>query len=77
MNSDTKATLAHCRQLVGRKIVDVVYSGDEGPDNEFEFVGLVFDDDAVAWILCDPEGNGPGHLDIERSKPVYTKAKKK
>lgn len=18
----------------------------------------------VAWILCDPEGNGPGHLDI-------------
>ena len=18
----------------------------------------------IAWILCDPEGNGPGHLDI-------------
>lgn len=22
-------------------------------------------EDKIAWILCDPEGNGPGHLDIQ------------
>jgi hypothetical protein len=21
------------------------------------------------WVDCDPEGNGPGHLEIEKDKP--------
>ena len=28
--------------------------------------GLRFDDGAVAWIQQDPEGNGPGHLALEK-----------
>jgi hypothetical protein len=31
--------------------------------------GLKFDDGTMAFILCDPEGNGPGHLEIQRSLP--------
>lgn len=51
-------------KLVGRKIVNVqllqdIYSGGNEP-----LAVLVFDDDSSASILCDPEGNGPGFIDI-------------
>lgn len=26
---------------------------------------LKFSNGYVAWIMCDEEGNGPGHLDIQ------------
>jgi hypothetical protein len=40
----------------------------KNPDNGEEEYGLVFKcrDGKIrtAWIMCDPEGNGAGHLDI-------------
>jgi hypothetical protein len=30
------------------------------------FYGLEFTDGSIAWIDCDPEGNGPGFLKIQR-----------
>lgn len=47
-------------QLIGKIIVKIARSVEE----DGTFYGLVFNDDTVAWILCDPEGNGPGCLDI-------------
>lgn len=26
--------------------------------------GLQFTDGTMAWILADPEGNGPGHIEV-------------
>ena len=52
----------HLSQLVGKTVTKVVKDG-EGYD---AFWGLKFDDGTVAFILCDPEGNGPGHLEIQK-----------
>jgi hypothetical protein len=47
-------------KLVGKKVTRVI--------REEEIYGLVFDDETVTWILQDPEGNGPGHLEIQEPK---------
>lgn len=47
-------------KLIGKQVVQVAKSDDEEP-----FYGLVFDDGTVAWIQCDPEGNGPGFLQLQ------------
>lgn len=53
----------HLGQLVGRKVTGLV----KDPSDPFAPVwGLRFDDGTMAFILCDPEGNGPGHLAIEK-----------
>jgi hypothetical protein len=51
----------HLNQLRGKTVKEVIVdpSHDLGP-----VYGLTFTDGTDAWILCDPEGNGPGHLDI-------------
>lgn len=52
----------HLGQLRGSLCVDIV------KDEDADWYGLVFraKDGSLrtAWILCDPEGNGGGHLDI-------------
>lgn len=57
--------VTHYSQLVGHKVVNVVR--DVG-DNET--YGLLFSNGATAWVMCDPEGNGPGFLDIQESDPT-------
>ena len=51
----------HLAPLVNQTITGLVTDGD---DDE-AFYGLKFGNGTVAWVLCDPEGNGPGHLDID------------
>lgn len=53
----------HYSQLICRKVIGVVRmpAGETGE----EMYGLLFDDETIAWILRDPEGNGPGFLEIE------------
>lgn len=63
--SVTQNVAEYFSKLVGRKIVNVqllqdIYSGTAEP-----ITVLVFDDDSSATILCDPEGNGPGFIDIQ------------
>ena len=52
-------------KLVGKKIVKIAKDSD---DDIGAVYGLVFDDGSVAWILCDPEGNGPGFLELQAAK---------
>lgn len=57
----------HLGQLLGWTVAGLAIDDDD----EFEdMFGIVFtkkgeDKKMVAWIFCDEEGNGPGHLDIE------------
>lgn len=53
----------HLNRLVGQKIKRVV---KDSSDEEAVY-GLEFETGMIAWILQDPEGNGPGFLDIEIS----------
>lgn len=50
-------------KLVGKKVVGTCKTPPE--DGQEEQYGLLFDDGTVAWVLQDPEGNGPGFLEIE------------
>jgi ribosomal protein L2 len=61
MNARIKFETEYLKQLVGLQVDQIVYD----PDNDFPLFGLKFQDGTFAWILCDPEGNGPGHLDIQ------------
>lgn len=51
----------HYAQLIGRKIVGLVETDDVPP-----VPGFTLDDGKTVFILCDPEGNGPGFLAIEK-----------
>jgi hypothetical protein len=57
-------------QLVGGKITQVITEFDVGggPDHYYGFVVEKEDKAYDCIILCDPEANGPGHLDIEKEK---------
>lgn len=57
-------TVNHLKQLIGKGVVSLVASNHD----DSGIYGLKFHDGTIAWILCDPEGNGPGHLDITKSK---------
>lgn len=57
--------LEEYKKLVGQTITGIVRTP---PDDIGVVFGLRYGDDkagGVAWILCDPEGNGPGFLEIE------------
>lgn len=58
-----KVTIDYLSVLLGKRAVRVAVSPD---DDIGDIYGIEFDDGTVAWILCDPEGNGPGHLDIQK-----------
>ncbi len=51
----------HYRRLLGKTVKRIVYNRSMGQTT----YGLEFTDGTVAWIDCDPEGNGPGFLDIK------------
>jgi hypothetical protein len=53
-------TIIELSQLVNAKVTAIARDPD---DNVY---GLKFDTGVVAWILQDPEGNGPGHLEVEQ-----------
>ena len=69
-----QAELAQARQLVGGTIIATLQDEPgtaRGTANEGSFgfqvrtlKGQVLD----VWVDCDPEGNGPGHLEIEPDK---------
>ena len=54
--------LKHLEQLVGQTITGLLQDKDEP-----EIVGFQTKSFDV-WVLCDPEGNGPGFLEIEKKK---------
>jgi len=53
-------TVKHLSQLKGKTVKAI--NVDDQDDRVY---GLEFEDGTTAWILCDPEGNGPGFLDIQ------------
>ena len=56
---------AHYGKLVGRRIIGIHWEDFEG--DPLPFLLLSGKDregkQAAAAVLCDPEGNGPGHLE--------------
>jgi len=59
----------HLHQLKGRGVQGVVRDNSSETLEAFgqPLYGLAFED-KIAWVLADPEGNGPGFLEIaERS----------
>lgn len=56
----------HYGQLIGKKVSKIAKKAD-GVFHD-EFYGLIFNDGTIAWILQDPEGNGPVFLNIEKSE---------
>jgi hypothetical protein len=67
MGKKTKFIEKYLSQLKNKKVVGLAL--DTLSEAEFgePVYGLQFDDGTIAWILCDPEGNGPGHLAIEKA----------
>ena len=66
-----RAMVEHLSPLVGKTVKELAVD-PEGVDGEPVF-GLAFTDGTVAWIMCDPEGNGPGFLDLEKKKSLAEK----
>lgn len=56
----TKVEKDHYSRLAGRRITRIVES-----DDDEHIPGFELDDGKTVWILRDPEGNGPGFLEIE------------
>ena len=65
MNSELKAFVKHAQQLVGHTITAVLVD----PDNEaYGFSATQGRSIKQVVVLMDPEGNGPGFLDISDIK---------
>lgn len=62
MSRKSDYMLKHLEQLVGQTITGLAQDKDEP-----EFVGFETKTHVV-FVLCDPEGNGPGFLDITKKK---------
>lgn len=59
--------LAHLEQLVGGTVLGVAATSMDPLDRD-RCSALIIEKDGekkTCWIMCDPEGNGPGWLDIE------------
>jgi len=57
-----EAEIEQARQLLGFAVMGVCHTGDFGS------FGLTLRRGCKTlnvWVDCDPEGNGPGHLNIE------------
>jgi len=61
LSQQGESMLQHMEKLVGQRITGLLKDAEKDP----EFVGFQTANYEV-WVLCDPEGNGPGFLDIER-----------
>jgi len=57
--------LKELQPLVGLKVVSTVYRwfNDDGDDYDI-FLGLVFDNGKILWLLSDDEGNQGGSFEI-------------
>lgn len=59
--------IKHLKRLVGKKVIAPAI--DDSKDTLLDFgepiYGLMFEDETVAWSMRDPEGNGPGFLEIQ------------
>jgi|TARA_R110000824_G_C14804279_1_gene634770 hypothetical protein len=56
----------HYSQLIGWTVKGLAVDNND-PDEQ-EFMGLIMERGSkqkIAWVLMDPEGNGPGFLDIQ------------
>lgn len=49
-------------RLIGKTVVKIIRCKD--PLDDETVYGICFQDMTVAWVLSDPEGNGPGFLDV-------------
>ena len=52
-----RACLKAMRPLVGKRIKGLI-------KDESGHFGFELEDKTLVWILCDPEGNGPGFAEI-------------
>ena len=52
----------HYGQLLGRTVKRILFERYEGQ----VLPCLEFADGSTAAVFCDPEGNGPGYLDIQK-----------
>jgi len=65
MSRPTPIEVAHYEKLVGRKIVGIQREDYEGHG----LPSLILSGKGPEWrvatvaVMCDPEGNGPGHLE--------------
>ena len=61
----TPYEIAHYKKLVGRKILSILWEDFEG--HPLPVLVLSGKDSkgrlATIAVMCDPEGNGPGHLE--------------
>ena len=55
----------HYGQLVGKEVKGIVFEMFEG-DTSRPIPVIEFTDGTSAAVMADPEGNGPGHLEIIR-----------
>jgi hypothetical protein len=54
----------HLAQLLNKKVIGLCVDNQSFDDQAV--YGLRFSGGLIAWIQCDPEGNGPGFLSIEK-----------
>ena len=62
MNSEIQAKINNAQPLVGGTILS--FFTDPGSEYWGFRVHLWNDREAHVWANCDPEGNGPGHVEI-------------
>ena len=69
--SKSDSVFNHLAQLQGCQVIDIARIASKNHSANAEY-GLVLlskiGSIRTAWIMADPEGNGPGHLDILRNK---------
>lgn len=63
----TPITVKHYARLLGRTIKEIRFESFEGDGDPLPI--LILDDGSTAAAYCDPEGNGPGYLDIQDARP--------
>ena len=65
-NERPDPTVTHLSQLVGKTVNGICHDNGADPTLGGEKIyGLVFNDETIAWVMRDPEGNGGGHLEIQ------------
>lgn len=69
MSKNTDPMIKHLQPLVGKTVTGLCIddSKETLADLHRPLYGLRFSDGSIAWILQDPEGNGPGFLEIQTS----------
>lgn len=64
MKTEAQAEIENAKRLVTGRIIGFIEDGQGYWGIQVKLpTGKCFD----VWINCDPEGNGPGHLDIQES----------